>query len=324
MTDTPTSPARIEHRIGARGRFTLRQPAGDVAIRGVEGDVARVRNLDERPLSESFEIVAAEGSLELRPLDRLGGLLGIWRRDNAPSLAVEVPHGAGVTVEAASADVSASDLTGDKRIRTASGDVSLVRLAGAVDVGTVSGEIQIEGQVQLEVLGRTVSGDVALRLPQLRRLDLATTSGDALVDAELSGEGPFEVRTISGDLMVVARGGLRIEAQTVTGDLGGEVKLIESARGRKVATVGRPGPTLAFRSVSGDIAVVGPAGRRDAPGPAAAGAEAPTSPAPAVETSTSEAPPDDVRLGILRALERGEISVSEAGDKLTELEEVVR
>lgn len=313
MTNTTSSPARIEHRIGARGRFTLRQPAGDVAIRGVEGDVARVRNLDERPLSESFEIVAAEGSLELRPLDRLGGLLGIWRRDNAPNLAVEVPHGADVTVEAASADVSASDLTGVKRIRTASGDVSLVRLAGAVDVGTVSGEIQVEGQVQLEVFGRTVSGDLALRLPQVRRLDLATTSGDVLVDAEFKGEGPFEVRTISGDLTVVTSGGLRIEAQTVTGDLGGDVKLVESARGRKVATVGRPGPTLAFRSVSGDVAVVEPAGRRETLAPAPDEAEAAT-----------VAAEDDARLGILRALERGEISVSEAGDKLAELQEVLR
>ncbi|HSL97536.1 MAG TPA: DUF4097 family beta strand repeat-containing protein [Candidatus Deferrimicrobiaceae bacterium] len=319
MTDT-TSSARIEHRIGARGRFTLRQPAGDVAIRGVEGDVARVRNLEERPLGESFDILAAEGSLELRPLDRLGGLLGIWRRDSAPSLAVEVPHGASVTVEAASADVSASDLTGEKRIRTASGDVSLVRLAGGVDVGTVSGEIEIEGQVQLEVLGRTVSGDVALRLPQVRRLDLATTSGDALVDAQLSGEGPFEVRTISGDLTLVARGGLRLEVQTVTGDVGGEgIKLLESARGRKVATVGRPGPTLTFRSVSGDVAVVEAAAQPDAAEPKPEPKpETKPKPEPAAKTS------DDARLGVLRALERGEISVSEAGDRLAELEEVLR
>jgi len=311
MTD-PTSPARIEHRIGARGRFTLRQPAGDVAIRGVEGEVASVRNLDDRPLGESFEILAVDGSLELRPLDRLGGLLGIWRRDRAPSLAVEVPHGATVAVDAASADVSASDLTGEKRIRTASGDVSLTRLAGTIDVGTVSGEIEIEGQVQLEVQGRTVSGDLVLRLPQVRRLDLATTSGDALVDAELSGEGPFEVRTISGDLTLVARGGLRVEAQTVTGDVGGEgIRLVESERGRKVATVGRPGPTLTFRSVSGDVAVVGAAGQRVEAEPKP-GAE------PAVKTT------DDARLGILRSLERGEISVSEAGDRLAELEEVLR
>jgi hypothetical protein len=314
---TATATTRLEHRIGARGLFTLRQPAGDVEIRGVEGETARVRDVNDRPLSDSFEIVAAEGSLELRPLDQLGGLLGVWRRGSAPNLAVEVPHGAGVVVESASADVAASDLTGEKRFRSASGDVSLTRLAGAVDVTTVSGEIRIEGQVQLEILGRTVSGDVAVRLPQARRLDLATTSGDVLIDAEATGSGPFEVRTISGDLVVVARGGLRVETQTVTGDVGGDaLKIVESGRGRKVATVGRGGPTLTFRSVSGDLAVVGTAPPRGEP-------ESPSAPTTEAAPATPAGPSDDAtRLEILRALERGEISVTEAGEQLAELEEV--
>ncbi len=322
MTAADATVARIEHRIGARGRLTLRQPAGEIEIHGVEGDTARVRDRNERALADSFEILSAEGSLELRPLDQLGGLIGMWRRGTAPQLAVEVPHGATVSVEAASADVSASDLTGEKRFRTASGDVSLNRLAGAVDVTTVSGDIRIEGQVQLEVLGRTVSGDLAVRLPGARRLDLATTSGDVLIDAEVSGAGPFEVQTISGDLAVVAKSGLRIEAQTVTGDVvGSGMKIVESGRGRKVATIGKGGPTLAFRSVSGDLAVMGaaPARRERAAGT--------TDDATTPEATTPEATPqstDGARLDILRALERGDISVSEAGDRLAELEEVLR
>jgi hypothetical protein len=318
MTDKTTSaPASLEHRIGARGLLIIRQPAGEVAIRGVEGETARVRDLNGRSLSDTFEIVAADGSLELRPLDQLGGLLALWRRGTSPVLSVEVPHGAGVTVESASADISASDLTGEKRFRSASGDVSLTRLAGAVDVSTVSGEIQIEGQVQLEVLGRTVSGDVAIRLPQARRLDLATTSGDVLVDAEATGSGPFEVRTISGDLTIVARGGLRIESQTMTGDVGGEaMKIVESGRGRKVATVGKGGPTLAFRSVSGDLSVVGSAPASREPEPA------PKAPADAPSGVPAEPSGDEARMEVLRALERGEISVTQAGEQLAELEEV--
>ncbi|NJD29437.1 MAG: hypothetical protein FIA92_14225 [Chloroflexi bacterium] len=317
MTDTGS--ARLEHRIGARGRFTLRQPAGEIEIRGVEGETARVRDTDDQSLGDRFEILAAEGSLELRPLDHLGGLLRTWARGSAPSLAVEVPHGASVTVEAASAEVTASDLTGEKRIRTASGDVSLARLAGAIDVGTVSGDLEIDGQLQLEILGRTVSGDVAVRLPQARRLDLATTSGDVLLDAELTGTGPFEVRTISGDLTLVARGGLRVEAQTVTGDVGGEgLKIVESGRGRKVGTIGRGGATLAFRSVSGDLAVVGELPVRTAEEPTEAAAALPAPQEPAMPSG------EDARMEVLRALERGEISVTEAGEQLAELEEVHR
>jgi hypothetical protein len=317
MTDTGS--ARLEHRIGARGRFTLRQPAGEIEIRGVEGETARVRDTDDEPLGDRFEILAAEGSLELRPLARLGGLLGSWARGIAPNLAVEVPHGASVTVEAASAEVTVTDLTGEKRIRTASGDVSLARLAGAIDVGTVSGDLEIEGQVQLEILGRTVSGDLAVRLPQARRLDLATTSGDVLLDAELTGSGPFEVRTISGDLTLVARGGLRVEAQTVTGDVGGDgLKIVESGRGRMVGTVGRGGATLAFRSVSGDLAVVGEVPIRTAAEPLEMPSVPPSPQSPPTPSG------DDARMTVLRALERGEISVTEAGEQLAELEEVHR
>ncbi len=326
MTVVDAARATLEHRIGTRGRFTLRQPSGEITLRGVEGDTARVRSLDGRPIGESFQVAAGDDFLELRPPDRLGGLVSLGRRGSSPSLDVEVPHGASVTVEATSADVSVSDLTGEKRFRTASGDVSLLRLAGAVDVATVSGEIEIDGQVQLDVVGRTVSGDLSLRLPLARRLDLGTTSGDALVDAELAGEGPFAVRTISGDVTVVARGGLRIEAQTVTGDVGGDgLRTVESARGRRVLAIGRAGSTLTFRSVSGDLAVVSPEGappRRDA-------AERDAAP-PVPEPGAPPAPPvpgdavDDQRLRILRALERGEISVAEAGERLSSLEEVLR
>lgn len=320
MTAASSTASSLEHRIGARGRFTLRQPAGEVAIRGVEGDVARIRELDDRPLTDTFEILAAEGSLELRPVDRPTGLASLLRRAPESNLAVEVPHGAVVTIEAASADVAASDLTGEKQIRTASGDVSLLRLAGAIDVATVSGDLEIGGQVQLEVLGRTVSGDLSLRLPSTRRLELGTTSGDLIVDAELQGEGPFEVRTISGDATIVARGGLRIDAQTVTGDVDVEAgSVVESTRGRKVVTIGRDGPTLSFQSVSGDLAVVKAT---------ETGAPADRTPAedtvPAIAPAAEAAAEDDDRLTILRALERGEISVSEAGERLSELEEVAR
>ena len=92
-----------------------------------------------------------------------------------------------------------SDLSGVKRFRTASGEVSLKRLAGIVDVETVSGEIELDGQAQVELAAKTVSGDVEVRVPVLRKLDLGSTSGDLKVDAELTGQGPFAIRTISGD-----------------------------------------------------------------------------------------------------------------------------
>lgn len=323
----------IEHRIGPRGRFHLKFASGEVAVKGVEGDTARVRSLDGRSLGDLFTIESGDDHLELRQEEKLG--VGFLSRGQGAELEAEVPHGATVSVETASADITARDLSGAKRFRTASGEVSLNRLAGAIDVETVSGEIDLDGQAPVDLIARTVSGDVEIRVPSLRKLELGTTSGDIRVDAELTGQGPFAIRTISGDAIVVGRSGFRVEAETVTGDMSSDLPgKRESMPGRKVMTIGRPGPTLAFRSVSGDFHVSQP---RDAAPQPVEGApmtsdfsmpappeppEPPARPVPPTPAAVAEA--DAARLEILRELERGDISVAEATERLGRLDEVLR
>ena len=335
-TDEPIGTTLV-HQVGPRGRFTLRQSSGDVAIRGVEGGAIRVRSRDGRDLEELFKVEVGDGSVELRQIERLGIGLGMFSRREGGELTIEVPHGATVSIDTQSADVVASDLSGAKSFRSASGEVTLSRLAGAVEVETVSGEIEVDGQAPLELAARSVSGDLRVRVPTSRRLELATTSGDIRLDAELVGDGPFTIRSISGDATIVGRSGFRVEAESITGDLSSDLpSKRESIPGRKVLTVGRPGPTLTFRSVSGDFHVAAP---RDAATPEiAARKDAPREDAP-VATSSSEAeaepaasgtqghvlaPPEDARMDILRALERGDITVAEATDRLSKLDEVLR
>ena len=334
MTKTKTAEGAgtaLEHPIGPRGRFVLKFASGEVAVRGVEGDTARVRSLDDRSLADLFTIESGDDHLELRQTEQFG--LGIFGRGQSAELDVEVPHGASVTIETASADIDAQDLSGTKTFRTASGEVSLNRMAGPVDVETVSGEIALDGQAPLDLAARTVSGDVEVRVPALRKLDLGTTSGDVKVDAELTGQGPFAIRTISGDAIVVGRSGFRVEAESVTGDLSSDLPgKRESMPGRKVLIVGRPGPTLVFRSVSGDFHVSQP---RDAapqqveePTMTSTGKSMPTPPeppAPIAPQSPAEATnADAARMEILRQLERGDISVAEATEKLGRLDAVLR
>jgi DUF4097 and DUF4098 domain-containing protein YvlB len=333
MTTTNDTTTALEHQVGPRGRFLLRQTSGEVAIRGVEGDRVRVRTLDGRPLGDRFTVEAGEGSLEIRAIERLSfsvGGLSFSRKEGA-ELAIEVPHGATVSVETQSADIEATDLSGSKKFRTASGEVTLSRLAGALDVETVSGEIELDGQAPVDLVAKSVSGDIRVRVPSLRRLDLGTTSGDIRLDAELAGDGPFAIRSISGDATIVGRSGFRVEVETITGDVSSDPpSKRESMHGRKVLTIGRPGATLSFRSVSGDFHVAGP--RDAAPAaPPLQEAEATTRdrevrncdqeiPADAAASSDTDA----TRLEILRALERGEISVADATEQLRRLDEVLR
>ena len=337
MNKTADTMTTLEHRIGPRGRFTLRQGSGEIAIRGVEGDTVRVRSLDgDRSLGDQFTIETGEGFVELRQVERFGLGVKLLSRNDSPEIEVEVPHGAAVSVESASAELEVSDLSGTKHFRTASGDTKLRRLAGAVEIETVSGDIDLEGQAPIELSGRSVSGDVRVRVPRMRRLEMGTTSGDIWLDADLSGDGPFALRSISGDVTIVGRGGFRIEAQTITGDLTSDLpSKRESGPGRKVLIVGRPGPTLNFKSVSGDLHVSQP---RDSAVPLAPEAPpeppAPPSP-PTVPLATPPTAPnapgvdlasdlDAARMDILRGLERGEITVAEATEGLASLDEVLR
>lgn len=322
MTQTNEQTATMQHAIGPRGRFTLRQASGEITIKGVEGDTVRVRSLDgERALGEQFNIETGDGYVELRQRDQFS-FGKLFTRGDSPEIAVEVPHGAAVSVEAASAEIQASDLDGKKQFRTASGELRLTRFAGVVDAQTVSGDIDLDGQAPLELQVKSISGDVRVRVPKLKRLDMGSTSGDLWLDAELVGDGPFSIRSISGDATIVGRSGFKVEAETITGDLSSELAhKRESSPGRRVLIVGRPGPTLAFRSVSGDLQIVQP---RDA-----APASIPTSPAPPPPMAFVGAsqPADDIdatRLEILRALERGDITVVEATERLGRLDEVLR
>ena len=329
MSKATTIDTTLEHRIGPRGRFELRQASGDIQIRGVEGDTVRVKSLDDKPLSDIFDIELGDDRVDIRQRGGFDVGMRLFSRGSGADLKIEVPHGATVSIETGSADIDATDLSGAKSFRTASGEISLNRLAGGVEVETVSGEIEIDGTAPLDLTAKSVSGDIRVRVPSIRRLDLGTTSGDIRLDAELTGNGPFRMRSISGDATIVGRTGFRVEAESITGDLSSDQpSKRESHPGRKVLIVGRPGPTLTFRSVSGDLRVAEP---RDA-----APVVAPT------RTSTAESAMDDAKgpdeeqagaemtdaqeghLEILRALERGDITVAEATDQLRQLDEAVR
>ena len=331
MTAETNIGSELRHTIGAQGRFVLRCPSGEVRITGTDGDQVVVRERSGRDLSDRFEVGASDGALELVAKQRFGVTISIdshvWGR-GAPNLDIEVPSGADVSVQTASADVVATHLVGKKDFRTASGDLSLDGIAGRLELDAVSGDVSVTAIGVLDLRGKTISGDLHIRAPRMTQLDLATTSGDLWVDAELTGSGPFAVRSISGDVLLVSRGDLRVEAQSITGDLNSEVPhRRESSPGRKLLMIGRSGPTLAFKSVSGDLQVVEPRDQQvkdtmtesdrhniDSSDRGPGDAE-PTTASPAADPDGSKS------LEILRALERGEIDIDTATARLAALEE---
>lgn len=343
---TTSTGAAIEHPIGAEGRLAIRIRSGEVRVRAVDGDTARVRDINGRDLDDLFEVEATDGSLALRTRRGLDvGWLGFGPRDlldwmgpsarggsaYAPELAVEVPRRAAVVIEAASGEVEADGLAGDQRYRTASGDITLRAVSGRVSVEAVSGEIDVVATGSTALTTRTVSGDIEIRAATLSSVQAATTSGDFRIAGRFAGPGPFTIETVSGDGLLAPAGDVQVRLSSVTGDLNSEFDGPDVTRGRRSLTIGRSGPLVTFRSLSGDLHVVRPAvASAGAPDGATPDPSAP--PASAVPTASPQpaaapggpgagnhaiaAAYDDARLRILRSLERGEIDVAEAGRRL--------
>jgi Toastrack DUF4097 len=335
-TDTATP---LEHRIGATGLVTVRLADWDVEVVGVDGDVARVRSADDRPLPDGLQVDPGPDSITIRQPNRFGLNIVVGERSTSPRLAIEVPVGATAAIATASGDLQVSGLRGPLETRTASGDTRLLDVVGDVQAETVSGDVVIDlvGSTVLAV--KTVSGDVLVEGGHVDRFTYTTTSGDLRLTSPL-GDGPHLIATVSGDAIIATRSGIRVSAQTVAGDLSSDLPhTSEGKPGRRSLTVGEGSTVVQFRSVSGDLRIVGPNGaghlaaipRPPAPPapPAApafvAGAEA-VSNAATEDTAGAEARADEAigldpatdaaRLEVLRALERGEIDVDEATNRL--------
>ena len=332
----------IEHPIGPEGQLSIRIRSGEVRLRGADGDVVRVREVNGHDLDDMFEIEAREGGFALRTRRGLDvGWLGFGPRDllawmepsgrggslYAPELMVDVPRRATVVIEASSGDVDADGLAGDQRYRTASGNVSVRGVSGRLGVEAVSGDVDVVATGTTELTVRTVSGDIEVRAATLASVQAASTSGDLRLAGRFAGHGPFSIETVSGDGLLAPAGDIQIQMTSVTGDLNSEFEGPTVTRGRRSLAIGRSGPIVTFRSMSGDLHVVRPVSSTaaapepaapPATGPSAATGVPPTS--DAVGSGPIAAAYDEARLAILRSLERGEIDVAEASRRLEALD----
>ncbi len=310
--------ATAEYLIGPSGQFQLRHPSGDITIRGTDGDRVRVTEESGRPIPDLYQVEVTDGSVSLTARSRFGldaVVPGLGRASH--DLAVEVPRGAAVVIETASGEIEGTDLQGSTRIRTASGEVDLRGLAGVVDVEAVSADVTLIAAGDLDLRARTISGDLAVRAPRLGRAEIGTTSGDVRLDAILAGVGPYDIQTVSGDVTIVGRSGLQIDARTVTGDLASDLPhRNETGPGHKRLIVGDGATHLGFKSVSGDLRVVAP---RESGAESTAPERTDRTSREGSGASAPDAAAGAARLDLLRALERGEMSVEVAMERLAEI-----
>jgi hypothetical protein len=307
VTGTGTA-AGVQHAIGSDGLFVLQLRDGDVRLVGVDRDDVRIRSTDGASLDR---LVVDRGERNLSV--RAGGRV---------DLAVELPSGATVVIDGTSTDIAATGLRGDQRYRTASGDLAIRDGGGTLSIEAVSGDVEVVTVIPATMQVRTVSGDLAIRAAGILGLRAVTTSGDVRLTGTFDGPGPFSLETVSGDAMLAPTGAVRLEVRTIAGDIQHDLDArVEQVHGRRTIVIGDDGPTLSFRSTTGDLRVVRPdalAGARSPAGPVHPEPLEPSPPAaPGADASDQREPATQEELAILEALERGEIDVAEADRRLS-------
>ena len=319
----------VEHALGAGGEFQLRVTSGDVDLRAVDGDTARVHiEFDIRAASDAdadaihegarFHVQAGDGRLSVTEpegeslgLGSVARLLRLGRTSVGINVRAEVPASARIGFQGVSADVVAAGFIGDQQYKTVSGDLVLNGVAGDLRVRGVSGDVSLRADAPIRLEANTVSGDLSAFAPRFDALRAITVSGDVELEGALAGGTDHRVETVSGDLTLGAVGGLALEVRGLSSDV--DVALehrSEGSRDRRRYVIGDGSAHLLFSSMSGD-ASVGTARRVVAVAPAAPPAPAPPGAPPPPAPLT-----DDEQLRILRALERGEIDVDEAARRL--------
>ena len=327
MTDNEQfhDPAEIRHRIGANGAFNLANVSGDIKLRGDDTDEVVVIARSGHGRQDVLPIVVrrTEGALSIE-LDQRATLMGWFGRGRDDvEFDVTLPRAARVDVNAVSADLDTTNLTGDQTYKTVSGDVTIMRGGGRISLTTVSGDADVHADESVEADVSSTSGDIELTGPVLRQTHLRTVSGDIQVRGAFDTDAMHSVETVSGDVDVDSTAGLTVEVR----------KGIDLSGGPKQRVVGDGAARLRFRSLSGDLHVAGAGtdkGVKDAPSergfpfnrefPFNAATPPmppmpPMPPAPAAPPAPGPASAAD-SLDVLRALERGEIDVEEAQRRL--------
>src|SRR5215210_5177345 len=141
--------------------LSIRIPAGTVEIEGAETDETRVEVERLRgaldPDEVRVELRDRGGRQEVVVHAERGGLLR--RRGAEYRVSIRTPLGAGVDLDAASADVAGNGVFGSVDVKTASGDVAFDEVRGAARVKTGSGDVKLTA-VHGEVRVDAASGDV--------------------------------------------------------------------------------------------------------------------------------------------------------------------
>jgi hypothetical protein len=244
-----------------------------------------------------------------------------WFGLNKPSkvdFTIRVPKACSVKVNCVSSSAAIDGLDGEIDVNGVSGDLKLSNLSGNFIFSSVSGRLtakNLAGPLDMN----NVSGKVEIVESQIPSMVGKTVSGRVHVETPLT-EGPYEFKTVSGNLSVITPDdtACTVHMKSVSGKAKVNLPVTSKSgvsRSKQVIEVAGGGPEVIVKSVSGVLKIgspnfvkpeiVEPEDRVLHPEPRAEHPKAVVQPAR-----------PKTQMQILEEIDRGELSVDEALEKL--------
>ncbi|MEO8551471.1 MAG: DUF4097 family beta strand repeat-containing protein, partial [Kofleriaceae bacterium] len=154
---------------------------------------------------------------------------------------------AGGELDSASGAISAKNVSGELMTHSLSGPTSLTQVFGSVDAATVSSDMDLDSINGEKLVASANKGRIAGRRVRSRDVELTTTDGKIVLEAETALHGRLVVSSLHGDIEVHLRrhGAINVRARGGKVDLGQPANLIEHTAGWTVATLGRSSDPMA-------------------------------------------------------------------------------
>jgi len=316
----------------------------------------RIRAADQAAAERALEtgrviVDRGPGSLEVETPERRLSTGLAWLFGGArvgADVTVEVPWGTRIRYETMSGSIEAMSLVGDQKYRTVSGEIRMWSVGGLIEAGSISGSIALDNGGDVRLRANTISGGIKVRARRLYGTALSSTSGSIAVVGALDPSGDHRAESIYGSVELTPLNGVTAELRAVSGSIVSSVESrMEGGRGYWRSIVGDGRAVFKVNSTSGGLRILAarpgdevvasaaPAAS-SAPPPTDSGDVAANRVASSDEAVAQQSEPheteetwnpdesgdleagavDEDELAVLQALERGEIGVDEAAERL--------
>jgi DUF4097 and DUF4098 domain-containing protein YvlB len=213
-----SSPAKAAERAEVtrpatrEGSIAIHQVSGSLKITGWDKDQLSITGTvdDESKL----EVDGDPGDLHIRVKGNRdhGG-------ESHADLVIKLPAKCRLDVSVVSADIDAADLAGRLEAKTVSGAITVRGKLREMSLKSVSGNVKAQGVLEQthiktvsgdvtlsdasgELSVKTVSGKVSIAGVSVARSELKSVSGGIEMNADLKGDGTFEMESQSGDFLL--------------------------------------------------------------------------------------------------------------------------